>query len=110
MSYAAAQYAKFSGNDMPPRDVEAMALARVNKMLRDEEYSGNRQKALSMNQRLWTLLLQHLGESGVSETLRDDLIRVGTWSSRYSLMAMNRKVPLAPLIDVNNDIIEGLRA
>lgn len=86
-----------------------MALARVNRMLKEEEFSPNRQKALSMNQRLWTLLLRSIDSVSMSDTLRSDLMAVGSWASRYSLSAMNRKISLAPLIDVNANIIDGLR-
>lgn len=42
--------------------------------------------------------------------LRDDILKVGSWSMRYSNAAFNAPKDLQPLVDVNNDMIEGLSA
>ncbi len=111
MSYGSTQYDRSAGKALAPRDLEAAAFAFVNELLENAREAQERVAALGRNHRLWSLLLTDVGMSnnGLPTILKKDLVSVGSWSMSYSIAAMGRDLPLAPLIDVNRDMMEALR-
>ena len=111
MSYGSTQYDRSAGKALAPRDLEAAAFAFVNELLENAREAQERVAALARNHRLWSLLLTDVGMSnnGLPPILKKDLVSVGSWSMSYSIAAMGRDLPVAPLIDVNRDMMEALR-
>lgn len=112
MTYASSQYQKQSGSYLSSREVEVMAFRHVNTLLSQATDHEKKVAALAANLKLWSLLSLSVErvDCPLPPVLRDDLIKVGSWSIRYSNTAFNTPKPLQPLIDVNNDMIEGLAA
>ncbi|KXV18373.1 flagellar biosynthesis regulator FlaF [Gluconobacter oxydans] len=110
MTYASSQYQKQSGSYLSCREIEVMAFRHVNSLLADARDHQKKIMALSANLKLWSLLSMSVErvDSPLPPVLRDDIIKVGLWSMRYSNAALNTSKNLQPLIDVNNDMIEGL--
>lgn len=112
MTYASSQYQKQSGSYLSSREIEVMAFRHVNSLLADARNHQKRTMALAANLKLWSTLAMSVErvDSPLPPVLRDDIIKVGLWSMRYSNAALNTSKDLKPLIDVNNDMIEGLSA
>ncbi|MBS1102455.1 flagellar biosynthesis regulator FlaF [Gluconobacter sp. Dm-62] len=110
MTYASSQYQKQSGSYLSSREIEVMAFRHVNSLLSQAKDHPKKVAALAANLKLWSLLSMSVErvDSPLPPVLRDDIIKVGLWSMRYSNAALNAPKDLQPLIDVNNDMIEGL--
>lgn len=110
MTYASSQYQKQSGSYLSSREVEVMAFRHVNTLLSQASDHAAKVAALAANMKLWSLLSLSVErvDCPLPPVLRDDLIKVGSWSMCYSNSAFNAPKDLQPLIDVNNDMIEGL--
>ncbi|MBF0851881.1 flagellin assembly protein [Gluconobacter sp. R75690] len=110
MTYASSQYQKQSGSYLSSREVEVMAFRHVNTLLTQASDHEAKVAALAANLKLWSLLSLSVErvDCPLPPVLRDDLIKVGSWSMRYSNSAFNAPKDLKPLIDINNDMIEGL--
>jgi len=69
-------------------------------------------EALNKTHQLWSLLVRDLCSDGnnLPPPLRQDLIGLGFWAMRYCNIAILRDLSLEPLINVNQNILEGLRA
>jgi len=89
-----------------------MAFRHVNTLLAQANDHEKKIAALSANLKLWGLLALSVErvDCPLPAVLRDDLIKLGSWSRLYSNAAFNAPKDLQPLIDVNNDMIEGLSA
>ena len=112
MSYGAHQYRRSEGSALSPRETEAAAFAFVNRLLGQDGSRDARMRGLAKNQQLWSLLLRDIGSSsnGLPEVLKSDLTSLGILTLRETITAMGdggRSV--ARLIQVNEDMIEGLR-
>ncbi|GBR71264.1 flagellar biosynthesis regulator FlaF [Gluconobacter kanchanaburiensis] len=112
MTYAFSQYQKQSGSYLSSREIEVMAFRHVNTLLTQAADHEAKVAALAANLKLWSLLSLSVErvDCPLPTVLRDDLIKVGSWSMRYSNAAFNAPKDLQPLIDINNDMIEGLAA
>ena len=111
MTYGSATYRNNEASALASRDVEAAAFLFVNRALGQVDGPRSKVEALSKNQKLWSLLLKDLACSGnvLPDILKQDLVRLGTWSMAYSIRAMPGELPLQPLIDINRDMIDALR-
>ena len=70
-------------------------------------------RGLVKNQQLWSLLLRDMGSSsnGLPQVLKSDLMSLGFLTLRETIMAMgDGSRSVAGLIQVNEDMIEGLRS
>ena len=113
MSYGAHQYRRSEGSALSPRETEAAAFAFVNRLLGQDGGRDVRMRGLVKNQQLWSLLLRDVGSSsnGLPQVLKSDLMSIGFLVMRETIAAMGdggRSV--TGLIQVNDDMIEGLRA
>ncbi len=70
-------------------------------------------RGLVKNQQLWSLLLRDVGSSsnGLPQALKSDLMSLGFLVMRETIAAMGDSGrPIASLIQVNDDMLGGLRA
>jgi flagellar protein FlaF len=95
-----------------PRETEILAFGLCNARLAKVADPKTRIDALNKTHQLWSLLVRDLCSDGNSlpPPLRQDLIGLGFWAMRYCNIAILRDLPLEPLINVNQNILEGLRA
>ncbi|MQP67261.1 flagellar biosynthesis regulator FlaF [Niveispirillum sp. SYP-B3756] len=96
-----------------PRELERRVFQQVTLQLESAGRGEDRQArihAVSRNRMLWNTLVADLGEEGnlLPVELRANLISLGLWVDRYSGQALQSDRPLAPLVDVNRAIIQGL--
>lgn len=95
-----------------PREVEIAAFALCIKGLREAVGPVQRIRALHRNHALWSAILKDVGM--VANALPDELKRqiagLAAWAMSYSIRAMAEDMPLEPLIAVNQNMAEGLRA
>lgn len=112
MSYSNQTYRNSEAGTLAPREIEAAAFLFVNRALEQVDGVRSKVEALSKNQKLWSLLLKDLACSvnALPLVLKQDLVRLGTWSVAYSIRAMPGELPLKPLIDINSDMAAALRA
>ncbi len=106
-------YQRASEVTASPRETEVTAFAVVNRMLAAESGDRQRIKALGKNHELWSLLVKDLGQSGnaLPAGLKRQLVGLGVWSMGYSIKSIcDPMLPVAPLIEVNQNILEGLRS
>ncbi len=111
MAYGTQTYRNSEASALAPREVEAAAFLFVNRALEQVDGPRSKVEALCKNQKLWSLLLKDLACSSnvLPEILKQDLVRLGTWSMAYSIRAMPGELPLQPLIDINSDMVDALR-
>ncbi len=109
---AAASYLEQSRISVDARQTEIAAFSRVNRELRTATTPANRIRALGRNHDLWSLLLKELGKTDnrLPEALRAQLISLAVWSMRYSIHANLLGLSVEPLITVNTNILDGLKA
>ena len=95
-----------------PRETEALAFGLCNARLARAASPQERVAALHKTHLLWSILVRDLGSATnrLPVSLRDELVALGVWAMRYSLAAMTSSASLQPLIDVNQNLAEGLRA
>ena len=108
-----AGYQRASEVTASPRETELTAFAVVNRMLAAESGDRQRIKALGKNHELWSLLVKDLGHSSnaLPAELKGQLVGLGIWSMGYSIKSIcDPLLPVAPLIEVNRNIAEGLRS
>lgn len=93
------------------QETEILAFGLCNVRLGKADGGRARIEALNKNHTLWSMLVRDLSSDGnqLPETLKRSLVDLGFWSMSYSVAAMSRKIPLQPLIDVNQNIMDGLR-
>ncbi|MBM3570446.1 MAG: flagellar biosynthesis regulator FlaF [Alphaproteobacteria bacterium] len=97
-----------------PRDTEYRLFARVTNALlnnQDANTTGYIQ-AIDWNRRLWLTLQADLAseENKLPKELKAQLISLLIWVDKHSRKAMRGEETVAPLIEVNRAIMEGLRA
>jgi flagellar protein FlaF len=88
------------------------AFAAVIRGLEEHKTERDRLVALGRNHELWSILIKALagGANKLPDALKSQLMDLAAWSMRYSTLAILHKLPLAPLIEVNRNIAEGLAA
>lgn len=111
MKYGLQRYNQSSAQTMNSRQIEAMAFSQAIAMLKNANTDQKRMHALSMNQKLWSAVLRECGveNNGMPDILRQDLLKLSIWATRYCVRAMLHKISLRPLVDINQDMLEGLR-
>lgn len=95
-----------------PREAEAVAFSTTNLYLSKAADPTSRRDALYRNHQLWSLLLKDLGmrDNRLPAELKRMVSDLAIWSMNYSRQALAQPLSLEPLIVVNRNIIEGLRA
>ena len=98
-----------------PRELEhrAFGLATAG-LLRAQEAGranlGQLAQALDVNRRLWNMMSADCALEGnqLPMQLRADIISLALWVARYSSEVLRDGAEIAPLIEVNRAIMEGL--
>lgn len=110
MSYGLQRYNQTTSQTMTSRQIEELAFRQAIVMLKTANDEKSRLHALDMNQKLWSAILRETGieNNDMPDILRKDLQRLALWSTRYSIRAMLHGVSLKPLIDINQDMLDGL--
>lgn len=98
-----------------PRQLERKVLQQVTLDLETATRSNDanaRIRAIDRNRRLWMTLVADVSDPGnlLPDTLKAGLISLGLWVDRYSGNALSSDRPLAPLVDVNRAVMQGLGA
>jgi flagellar protein FlaF len=95
-----------------PRDAEILAFGLCNARLTKCHDKLSRIDALNKTHQLWSILIRDLSNrsNALPERVKQELIGLGFWAMGYSIAAMGRDLSVQPLIDVNQNIMEGLQA
>ncbi len=95
-----------------PRETEILAFGLCNERLAKADTPRARIEALHKTHELWSLLVKDLQLPGntLPDDLKQQLTALGFWAMTYSTQAMPRDLPVLPLIEVNRNIMDGLRA
>jgi flagellar protein FlaF len=95
-----------------PQETEILAFGLCNARLSKAKDPRERIEALNKTHQLWSLLVRDLITVGnhLPEDIKAQLIDLGTWAMRYSILATIQDLPVQPLIDVNRNVADGLRA
>lgn len=95
-----------------PREAEMLAFGLCNTRLRAKPEGRGRIDALNKTHQLWSLLVRDLASegNGLPIAVKQELIQLGFWAMHYSVLAMGQDLDLRPLIEVNQNIADGLGA
>jgi flagellar protein FlaF len=95
-----------------PQESEAVAFAMCNAALGSIADGRQRVHALHKNHQLWSFIVKDVAKetNRLPADLKRRIAELGLWSMRYSVAAMANDLPVQPLIQVNQDMIDGLRA
>lgn len=95
-----------------PRETEILAFGLCNARLGKATDVLARIDALHKTHQLWSLLVRDLAGEGnqLPQPVKESLLSLGFWAMGYSVAAAGRDLPLLPLIEVNQNMIDGLRA
>src|SRR6201996_6954675 len=117
MSQAAQAYARTSQTTGTARDIEAQALLKAAKMLRDIQsgWTGptpDMHKALLFNRRLWTIFLSAVESNDNPQPfeVRQNIANISVFVMHQTIAMQTDPDPekLTPLIDINCNIAAGL--
>jgi len=94
------------------REQEASAFRLAARRLNEAGSRFERNHALNINHEMWSILFRELNSSACAlpEVLQADCIKLALWSLEYSTKAVLSDLSLSPLVEVNNNIADGLEA
>lgn len=69
-------------------------------------------EAVDWNRRMWRALAADCMDdrNALTEDLRAKIISISLWVAKYSRQVTREKAPIAPLIEINRNIMAGLQA
>ena len=110
MHYGARQYQRTSDVAASPRSIELAVFRETNRRLTEAGDEIARIKALSRNHQMWSALVKDLGLSSnpLPPILKQDLTSIGLFAMQYSTLAISQPLPLKPLLEINERMIDGL--
>ncbi len=114
MYFEAYQKASLSSEQAPL--TEYRLFAQITRELEEANSSSDapskRINSLFRNNQLWLALKADLmsEDNGLNNETKAGLISIALWVNRFTPSAMKGGVDLTPLISVNKDIMEGLKA
>ncbi|MFN3525522.1 MAG: flagellar biosynthesis regulator FlaF [Paracoccus sp. (in: a-proteobacteria)] len=108
------QHGYNSGAMRSARDVEYDAFSRVTRMLRQSDRrctTSQTVQAVHLNNQLWTLLATDLADPGnaLPQETRAGLISLAGFCIRHGHAALNGEASTDALIDINLNMMKGLR-
>jgi flagellar biosynthesis activator protein FlaF len=94
------------------QEAEILAFGLCNNRMQRAADAKARIDALHQNHLLWSALVRDLAAEGnaLPADLKRQLIELGMWSMRYGTQATVQNLPLTPLIEVNRNLMDGLKA
>jgi flagellar biosynthesis activator protein FlaF len=117
MSHAAQTYARTSQTTASPREIEAQALLKAARQLREVQTNwtgpdSNMHKALMFNRRLWTIFMSaaEANDNPNSLEVRQNIANIGVFVLKQTVEMQMDPHPskLKSLIDINCNIAAGL--
>jgi flagellar biosynthesis activator protein FlaF len=117
MSHAAQAYSRTSQVTGNPREIEAQALLKAAKQLRDVQANwtgpdANMHKALLFNRRLWTIFMSAAESDDNPQPMevRQNIANISVFVMHQTISMQTEPDPakLKPLIDINCNIAAGL--
>jgi flagellar protein FlaF len=97
-----------------PRDTEYRLFAQITSaLINTKELPRTDQRlisAVTRNRELWSTLAVDCSDDAnqLPKELRASIISLSLWVSRYTSSVMRERADIAPLIDINRTIMEGL--
>jgi flagellar protein FlaF len=108
-------YQQVSARAESPRDLEYRLFGQVTRALMDAAEAdpsdfSTRIDALDWNRRLWSTLASDCASegNGLPVPMRAQMISLSLWVNRHTSAVMRREEEIAPLIDINRIIMQGL--
>jgi flagellar protein FlaF len=98
-----------------PRNAEYRLFGQVTGALIEAQSAGAKGvsliDAIDWNRRLWSTLAVDCMDEGnqLPKPLRAQIVSLSIWVAKYSSQVMQQGAPLEPLIDINRNIMQGLR-
>jgi len=117
MSNAAQAYARTSQTTAPPREIEAQALLKAARQLRDVQtnWAGpdrNMHKALLFNRRLWSIFMSAMENNDNPQPMeiRQNIANIAVFVMKQTVEMQLNPDPgkLKSLIDINCNLAAGL--
>ena len=99
-----------------PRIIEYRLFGQITGALMDAKSSGAKGTPLvdviDRNRRLWSMLAGDCMSDGneLPKELRAQIVSLAIWVSKYSTDVMRQGASLDPLIDINRNIMQGLKS
>jgi len=113
MSHSA--YQAMQKNTAAPRDAEYLVFTKATRGLIDAAKTGHGDlkaliEAIHFNRQLWSALASDCASSTnqLPEQTRAQIISLSRWVSAHSSAVMRRTEEIAPLIDINRMMMDGL--
>ncbi|MEM9705453.1 MAG: flagellar biosynthesis regulator FlaF [Pseudomonadota bacterium] len=114
---AAQGYAKASQSTADPRAVEYQTFARVNNMLAKAKNAGPSEfnkivDAVYKNNQLWDILAADIANQAnpLPDDLKIGIIKLYAFSRNHGRNVLKKKATVDALIEVNSNIMKGLRS
>lgn len=108
-------YQQVSARAESPRDLEYRLFGQVTRALMEAAEADpsdfkTRIDALDWNRRLWSTLASDCAspDNALPVPLRAQMISLSLWVNRHTSAVMRREEEIAPLIDINRMIMQGL--
>jgi flagellar protein FlaF len=99
-----------------PREIEYRLFGQVTRALMEAEklernQIRERMDALDWNRRMWSVLASDCSVegNGLPEMLRANIISLSIWVNRHTSQVMRNEEQIAPLIEINRIIMQGLQ-
>ncbi len=111
MHYGARHYQRTSDRSVHPRLIEIAVFRETNKRLSEAADEMERIAALNRNHKMWSILVKDVGLSSnpLPSVLKEDLLSIGFFSMQYSTLSITTSLPVGPLLQINEQMIDGLR-
>jgi flagellar biosynthesis activator protein FlaF len=97
-----------------PRSTEYRLFAQVTRALMaiGDKMDPKAHETLHWNLRMWIALQTDLAadENKLPDALKAKLISLAIWVEKYTPKVMKTRAPVAPLVNVNRAVMEGLAA
>ena len=110
-------YQRASAQAESPREAEyrlfgMVTAGLINAQQRGREDLAGLAVAIDRNRRLWSLLAQDCAnpENMLADAVRAQIISLSLWVSKHSSAVVRDGEDIAPLIDVNRSMMQGLQA
>ncbi|MCF6444689.1 flagellar biosynthesis regulator FlaF [Nereida sp. MMG025] len=115
-SLAYQSYGEAPQSSPSPRSVEAMAFARITRMLQNIPKAGPARypslvDALHMNKKLWSLLAYSVAqdENQLPAQLKARILSLALFTERHTKEVLDNEADLTALIEVNQSVLRGLK-
>ncbi len=94
-----------------PRSTEYDAFSRITAAMKKAETVAETVEALTRNRRLWTILASDVASAGngLPDTLKAEILSLADFTIRHTSKVLRRAGDIDSLIEINTNIMTGLR-